>query len=165
LTSGKIEPLLPHHSEIPTDGVCATASRESSSSPAGRLPSGMRNTLLQVLLLQADVPSHKDVVIAIIGATAALAGLVLVFVGVLVTAFQTLLGHAPEATLNRFKRASWLGVIVFCEALSGVAASAAWLIAGGGRCLYFAVLVLFFVQLVALLAVALYSTLRVLLQG
>lgn len=108
--------------------------------------------------------THTDVVIAEVGATAAFAGLVLVFLGILVSTYQTLLGQTTQTTLDRFRRASRLSLGVFVVALVGVAASSCWLIVGGGDTFYGITLGLFFLELVALAAVAVYATVRVLLR-
>ena len=109
-------------------------------------------------------PSRRDVVIAQVGAAAAFAGLVLVFLGVLVTSYQTLLGQVGKDTLSRFRTASWLALGVFVLGLASVTVSTLWLVVGGGECFYQATLSLFFAELVGLLGVAVYSTWRVLLR-
>ena len=108
--------------------------------------------------------TRADVVTAELGASAAFAGLVLVFLGVLVTSYQTSLGQTSIATLERFRRAAWLALGVFLVALASVAAGAAWLATDGGTALYDATLALFFAEIAALVAVAVYSTTRVLLR-
>jgi hypothetical protein len=108
--------------------------------------------------------THTDVVIAEVGATAAFAGLVLVFLGILVSTYQTLLGKTTQTTLDRFRRASRLSLGVFVVALAGVAVSTCWLIVGGGDTFYGITLGLFFLELAALTAVAVYATARVLLR-
>ncbi len=110
------------------------------------------------------MPSHSDVVIAEVGAAAALAGLVLVFLGVLVTSFQTLLGRVSDDVLSRFRRASWFAVAAFFLATASLLVSTSWLAAGGGHSFYVATLVLFFLAVGSLIVVTLYSTTRVLLR-
>ena len=102
--------------------------------------------------------------IAEVGASAAFAGLVLVFLGVLVTAYQTGLGETSVTVLARFKRAAWLALAVFLLALAGVAVNAVWLAVDGGAALYGVTLGLFFAELAGLVAVAVYVTARVLLR-
>lgn len=110
---------------------------------------------------------REDVVIAATGASAAIAGLVLVFLGVLVTSYQQLLGveGVSNRTLGRFKTAARLTFGVFAISLIALTLSTSWLVASGGKCFYVATLVFFFLQLGALAAVAAYSTFRVLLRG
>jgi hypothetical protein len=112
------------------------------------------------------VGRREDVVIAVTGASAAIAGLVLVFLGVLVTSYQQLLGSSVSVkTLARFKRASWLALGVFVVSLIALTLSTSWLAVGGGKCFYVATLVFFFLELGVLALVALYSTIFVLLKG
>jgi hypothetical protein len=106
---------------------------------------------------------REDVVLAATGASAAIAGLVLVFLGVLVTSYQQLLGTASQKSLDRFKRASWLTLGVFIISLIALTLSTSWLVADGGKSFYVAALVFFFLQLGALAVVAAYSTCRRLL--
>jgi hypothetical protein len=108
---------------------------------------------------------EQEVVTAVAGASAALAGLVLVFLGVLVSGYQTLLGRVSENVLDRFRTAAWLSLGVFALALASVALGIAWLDLDGGHRLYVAVVGLFFVELAALLVVAVYATWRVLLRS
>jgi hypothetical protein len=115
-------------------------------------------------LSAAALSVRKDVVVGVLGATAALAGLVLVFLGVLVSTYQTLLGRAMEKTLERFRRAAFVALVVFLTGLASVTVSTSWLVLGAGRAFYGVVLVLFFVELAALAVVAVYATVWVLLR-
>jgi hypothetical protein len=113
----------------------------------------------------AATSSHEDVVVAVLGATAALAGLVLVFLGGLVTTYQSLVGTGVRVTtLHRFKQAGVIALGVFLVALATLALSVAWLAASAGATLYGFALGLFFVELAALAALAVYATVRVLLR-
>ena len=104
--------------------------------------------------------------IALTGASAALVGLVLVFLGMLVAAYQPLVGaDTPDRILDRFKRAARWTLYVFGISLASVVVDAAWLVRGEGRHLYVVALVLFFAQLGALAVIATYSTFWVLLKG
>ena len=103
---------------------------------------------------------------AMAGASAALAGLVLVFLGVLVSAYQPLVGpQTPDRILRRFKTAAVAALGVFGLCLAGVVLASTWLVAGAGGCLFAAVVGVFLAQLVALAAIACYSTFGVLLRG
>ena len=117
---------------------------------------------LLATLAEVGVP-RKDVVITAIGAGAALAGFVLVFVGILISSYQTLLGRASEDTLTRFKRTAWLAFALFALGLVSVALGTAWLL-DSSTWLYYAILLAFFAELGGLLVVALYATWRVLLR-
>jgi hypothetical protein len=111
-------------------------------------------------------PSNTDVVVALTGASAALAGLVLVFLGVLVATYQQLLGpNTSDQALAKFKYAAFLSLALFGPSLAGVVVDVSWLIARGGHCFYLVATVIFFAQLVALAATAGYATIGVLLKG
>jgi hypothetical protein len=112
-------------------------------------------------------PTSKDVVLAVIGASAALAGLVLVFVGILVTAYQGLIGKEgiSDKTLDRFEGAAWVSFAVFCLALLSLALGVVWLDWDGGQTFYKVVVAIFFVEVVALGLAAFYVTSRVLLRS
>lgn len=85
------------------------------------------------------------------------------FLGVLATSYQSLLGQISKDKLAPFKRAAWLAVAVFVIGLTSLTTSIVWLIADGGRSFYIATLALFFALLVGLVTVAGYSA-RVLLR-
>lgn len=101
--------------------------------------------------------------IAEVGAAAAIVGLVLVFLGVLVTSYQGLLGQLSQQNLSPIRRAAWLALAVFGAGLISLMLNITWLVAQGGRCFYIGTLVLFFTLLAGLVAVAVYSA-RVLLR-
>jgi hypothetical protein len=115
--------------------------------------------MLALIALVDTAPSRKDVVIAEVGAAAAFAGFVLVFLGVLLTTYQTLLGDAKKPKLDGLRWASKATLGVFLIGLASVLVSTAWLIAAGGTTFYVATLCVFGAELVALVWVALYSTL------
>ena len=107
-----------------------------------------------------------EVVVALAGASAAIAGFVLVFLGILITTYQELLGREGiDDTLERLKLAACGMLGVFVISLSSVALDIAWLAATGGSCFYDVTLVVFFVQLGALALGAGWTTLGVLLRG
>jgi hypothetical protein len=113
----------------------------------------------------AQTSTSKDTVVVIVGASAALAGLVLVFLGILVTSFQTLLGNVRETTLDRFKTATWMSLAVFALALASMVLGVTWLVADGGHRFYLVIVVAFLVQVGALAIMAAYVTARILLRG
>jgi hypothetical protein len=89
-----------------------------------------------------------DVVPAIFGAAAGLAGLLLVFLGVSVAAFQAFAGDVPAAATVRFRRAG-AGILgAFLLGLLDVAVAFAWLLSPG-RALRDVAVVLFAVELAA----------------
>jgi hypothetical protein len=106
-----------------------------------------------------------DVVVAVVGASAAIAGFTLVFLGILVTSYQSLLGKASERTLERFKATAIGSLAVFIIGLMSLTLGMSWLVADGGRCFYIVVLVVFFAGVAAFALDALYVTFYVLLRG
>jgi O-antigen ligase len=109
--------------------------------------------------------SQHDVILGLTGASAALGGLVLVFLGVVVAAYQPLIGVASDTTLGKFKNAGLAALAVFLVSLASLILDVAWLVATGGHRLYVAAVVLFFVQIATLVALAWFSTIHVLLKG
>jgi len=118
--------------------------------------------MLPMAELAADAPARKDVVVGALGASSALAGLILIFLAVVISTYQRLFGAPPQAG-NPHRRAVTGIMAVFCLGLLGTAMGLLWLITSGGGLLYAAVIATFFVQLATVLVVAFYTTYRVLL--
>jgi hypothetical protein len=89
-----------------------------------------------------------DAVPAIFGAAAGLAGLLLVFLGVSISAFQSFAGDAPAAATARFRRAALWILGAFLLALVDVAVCFAWLLSPHDG-LHDAAAVLFAIELAA----------------
>jgi hypothetical protein len=89
-----------------------------------------------------------DVVPAVFGAAAGLAGLLLVFLGVSISAFQSFAGDAPAAATVRFRHAGGWILGAFLLALVDVAVSFAWLLSPQ-RALRDVAVVLFAIELAA----------------
>ena len=88
------------------------------------------------------------VVPAIFGAAAGLAGLLLVFLGVSISAFQSFAGDVPAAATVQFRRAG-AGILgAFLLGLVDVAVAFAWLLSPG-RALRDVAVVLFAIELAA----------------
>ena len=102
-----------------------------------------------------------DVVPAIFGAAAGLAGLLLVFLGVSISAFQSYAGDAPAAATARFRRAGAWILGAFLLGLVDVAVAFAWLLSPE-RALRHTAVVLFGVELAATAAAALVTARAVL---
>ncbi|MGP0029972.1 MAG: hypothetical protein ACLPVF_05660 [Acidimicrobiales bacterium] len=97
--------------------------------------------------------NHQDVMTAILEASATLAGLLLVFLGFILTASGTLGDDVAPAVHQSLHRVSLVLLIAFAIGLSSVAVSAAWLVtAPGGEPLYDTALSLFALQIVGLAA-------------
>ncbi|TML19815.1 MAG: hypothetical protein E6G39_00945 [Actinobacteria bacterium] len=88
------------------------------------------------------------VVPAIFGAAAGLAGLLLVFLGVSIAAFQSYAGDVPAAATARYRRAGAWILGAFLVGLVDVAVSFSWLLTPG-RALRDVAVVLFAVELAA----------------
>ncbi|HKC20016.1 MAG TPA: hypothetical protein VKE27_10335 [Candidatus Dormibacteraeota bacterium] len=104
----------------------------------------------------------KDVVIAILGASAALAGFVLVFLGIVITSYQSYSGATGEEVVRPYRTSGTVLLGAFAICLVTVALSLIWLINGGAVGLYDATIVLFAFQLVAVFGSALWTTRMVL---
>jgi hypothetical protein len=90
---------------------------------------------------------------ALVEASATLAGLLLVFLGFILTASGTLDDDVPLAVHKSLQKVSLVLLIAFAIGLSSVAVSAAWLVtAPGGDPLYDTALSLFALQIAGLAA-------------
>jgi hypothetical protein len=92
------------------------------------------------------VRSDQDVVTAVFGAATGLAGLLLVFLGIVVSAFRSYSAAVPAAATAPYRRAGRAILAAFLLGLSSSAVSLIWLLSPAGG-LYDAAVVLFFVQL------------------
>jgi hypothetical protein len=108
------------------------------------------------------VVEPKDVVIAILGASAALGGFVLVFLGIVITSRESYGGATGEDVIRpyRVSGTALLGAFGLC--LVTVALSLIWLINGGSSGVYDLAIVLFAIQLAAVFGAALWTTRMVL---
>jgi hypothetical protein len=104
----------------------------------------------------------KDVVVAILGASAALGGFVLVFLGVVITSYQSFPGATSDEVVRPYRISGTALLGAFAVCLITVAVSLIWLINGGSVGLYDTTIVLFAVQLVAVFGSALWTTRMVL---
>jgi hypothetical protein len=96
-----------------------------------------------------DAPTHKDVVIAALGASAVLGGLAVVSLALVISAVPPTAStpstlRAVVSQLARFASTT----LVVC--IADIAAAMAWLAAPGGSFLYSATLVLFGAQLIGI---------------
>jgi hypothetical protein len=106
----------------------------------------------------------KDVVLAILGASAALAGFVLVFLGVMIASYQSYGGNVPAQVVRPYRTTSALLFGIFGYSLVTVAVCLVWLALGGPSALYGWTIGLFLVQLVAVFLAAGRATRMVLWQ-
>ncbi len=104
----------------------------------------------------------KDAVIAILGASAALAGFVLVFLGIIIASYQSYSGGVPDQVVQPYRTTGSALLATFGLSLITVAICLLWLINGGLPGLYGWTIGLFAVQLVAVFASAAWATRMVL---
>jgi uncharacterized membrane protein len=109
------------------------------------------------------VIASKDVVIAAMGAAAALAGFVLVFLGIIIAAYQSYAGNAPSSVVTPYRTAGIALFGAFGLSLVTVALCLLWLVLGGPMWLYGFTLTVFVIQLVAVFLAAGWTTRMVLL--
>lgn len=102
--------------------------------------------------------AHKDVVLAVLGASAALSGLLLVFLGLVVGAYGGLAGDTPKSVKKPLRTTGWVLVGAFGVGLVCAALATVWLLQlTGGQSLYVSTVGLFFVQLVCLAAATVWT--------
>jgi hypothetical protein len=106
--------------------------------------------------------SRKDVVTAVLGASAGLGGFVLMFLGLLVSTYQSYPADTSKSVKQRHRRAVWPILGVFSLSAVTLALALIWLAAPGGTCLYRVVLTTFAADLAAIVAAAIFTTVRML---
>jgi hypothetical protein len=104
----------------------------------------------------SDEVLHKDVVIALLGASATLVGLILVFVGLVVNAYIALPGDVGDDVRNPLRRMARVTLVPFGLGLIQIAAATFWLLHQWGW-LYCATIWLFIAALIALAVAALWT--------
>jgi uncharacterized membrane protein len=98
------------------------------------------------------VVRDKDVVLALLGASAGFAGLVLVFLGLLVAAYQSFEPGTPKTVLGSYRKAAVFVLAAFFAGLICVGSATAWLVdADNNQTLYLATLAAFSVELALLI--------------
>jgi len=95
------------------------------------------------------VPTDGDVITAVFAAAAALSGLLLVFLGIVLSAFQSYSAATPAAAVAPYRRAGGAILAAFLLGLATVAVALAWLLSSS-RGLRDAAVILFCVQLATL---------------
>jgi hypothetical protein len=109
------------------------------------------------------VVRDQDVVLATLGATTALAGFTLVFLGVIITRYEETLPAASARVRGQFSKPAGGLLFSFLLGLCTIAVSFGWLVARGGQCFYVVVVVLFWLQLLSTALASGYVTRGVLL--
>lgn len=99
-------------------------------------------------------PTQTDLIVAILGASTALGGFVLVFLGLLVSAVQTHPGSMTRQVRDRFTRSGWTTFAVFVLSIASVGLAAIWLAVSGGPCLFWTCVSVFGLDLAVIVGVA-----------
>ena len=102
----------------------------------------------------------KDIALAVLGGSAALASILLVFVGFMVTKVEGLAGVASVEKLRSFSITAKLGLIPIVEQVFVMVCSYAWLFWPESTCLYRCWTIGFVVGLGLFLLYSIYATLR-----
>ncbi|HKW59547.1 MAG TPA: hypothetical protein VJR46_07315 [Candidatus Dormibacteraeota bacterium] len=105
----------------------------------------------------------KDVVLAILGASTAFAGFVLVFLGIVLSNYESYSGAVSAEVKRPYRTMAVVLFTTFCLALGTVAVCIGWVLSGGGDIAYRVAIGLFLVLLLALLGAAAW-TLRLVLE-
>jgi hypothetical protein len=105
---------------------------------------------------------EKDVVLAILGASAALAGFVLVFLGIIIASYQSYSGEVPEQVVKPYRTTGGVLLATFASCLLVVLVCLGWLVGGGPSEVYGVTVALFVVEVVAVFAAAAWATRMVL---
>ena len=105
---------------------------------------------------------EKDVVLAILGASAALGGFVLVFLGIIIASYQSYSGAVSDQVVEPYRRIGGILLAQFALCLFAVLACLAWLVGGGPGWAYGITAALFVVEVLAVFAAALWATRMVL---
>jgi hypothetical protein len=106
----------------------------------------------------------KDVVLALLGASAGLAGFVLVFLGVIIATYQSYGGNVPGPVVRPFRTTGGVLFGAFGFSLVTVTVCMVWLALGGPSALYGWAIGLFALQLVTVFLAAGWTTRMVLWQ-
>jgi hypothetical protein len=104
----------------------------------------------------------KDVVLAILGSAAALAGFVLVFLGIVISSYQSYPGEVPAPVVRPYRIAGTALLAAFGLGLVTVAMSLLWLINGAQPVVYTWTIALFVALLLASFGAAAWTTRMVL---
>jgi uncharacterized membrane protein len=104
----------------------------------------------------------RDVVIAILGASAALAGFVLVFLGVMIASYQSYSGGVSDQVVQPYRTVGVILLAAFGLCLLSVLVGLIWLVGGGPNETYGLTVGLFVVEVPAVFAAAVWTTRMVL---
>lgn len=104
---------------------------------------------------------HRDVVLAVVGISAGLAGLALVFLGLVVSTYQSFVAPTPDTVLARYRLVVGVVLAAFAVGLACVVVATLWLLSlTDHQALYVATVGLFAAQLVSLLVATVFTVSR-----
>lgn len=104
---------------------------------------------------------HKEVVLGLVGVSAGLSGLLLVFLGLVVSTYQSFAGDTPQRVLDRYRNAAALVLAAFTIGIGALVLGMVWLFGlGRSQGLYAAFAVMLFVQIVALVVTTVWTVLQ-----
>jgi hypothetical protein len=107
------------------------------------------------------VVGRQVVVPTLVGASAGLAGLTLVFLGLIMSTYRAFGPETPARVLERYRRPALAVLGTFAGCLATVILGASWMLTQDNDVLYVLCIVLFFAELVLLCASAAYVMRRV----
>ena len=105
--------------------------------------------------------ARQVVVPTLLGASAGLAGLTLVFLGVILSTYRGFGAQTPARVLDRYRRPAVATLVSFATCLTTVVLGACWMLTRDNDVLYVLCVVLFFAELALLCGSATYVMRRV----
>lgn len=113
-------------------------------------------------MIDGSAVAEKDVIIAVLGASAALAGLILVSLGLAVSGYQSYSAATPAAVKKKARDRVWPTLKVFVFSIAITALASLWLVIPGGNVFYWVCVVAFLADLLAIVIVTVESTMDLL---
>lgn len=81
--------------------------------------------------MTAEAVTHEDIISAVLGASSALTGLALVFLGFAITTLQSYDAETPSAVLTPHRSGVWTLLAALVAGIGSVVASMGWLLTTG----------------------------------
>ena len=101
----------------------------------------------------------KDIALAVMGGSAALASILLVFVGFMIVKAEALPSEASDKVVRRYTRRAKFGLVPLVEQTLVISASYAWLFYPNSTCLFWMWSIGFILGIILFVAYAAYITL------